>query len=103
MCNKDKMMLTARERAKRTQPKYFALLLDHANFPLFYTQCIIYYFSHMLIIRYRLAAVDHGQFSFIDIKHNDWPVALITNPKNMLFMMPQKENSKSIITSTHVR
>ncbi|XP_029663755.1 transmembrane protein 62-like isoform X2 [Formica exsecta] len=52
---------------------------------------------------YRLAAIDHGQFSFIDIKHNDWPVVLITNPKNMLFMMPQKENLKSIITSTHVR
>ncbi|KYM77064.1 Transmembrane protein 62 [Atta colombica] len=52
---------------------------------------------------YRLAAIDHGQFSFIDIKHNDWPVILITNPKNMLFMMPQKENLESIIKSTHVR
>ncbi|XP_011175692.1 transmembrane protein 62 [Solenopsis invicta] len=52
---------------------------------------------------YRIAAVDHGQFSFIDIKHNDWPVALITNPKNVLFMMPQKENLESIIKSTHVR
>ncbi|KYN02695.1 PREDICTED: transmembrane protein 62-like [Cyphomyrmex costatus] len=52
---------------------------------------------------YRLAAIDHGQFSFIDIKHNDWPVILITNPKNVLFMMPQKENLESIIKSTHVR
>ncbi|XP_071559664.1 transmembrane protein 62 [Temnothorax nylanderi] len=52
---------------------------------------------------YRLAAIDHGQFSFIDVKHRDWPVALITNPKNVLFMMPQKENLESIIKSTHVR
>ncbi|KAL6258336.1 hypothetical protein P5V15_010422 [Pogonomyrmex californicus] len=52
---------------------------------------------------YRLAAIDHGQFSFIDIKHNDWPIALITNPKNVLFMMPQKENLQSIIKSIHVR
>lgn len=57
----------------------------------------------MLIIRYRLAAIDHGQFSFIDIKHNDWPVVLITNPKNVLFMIPQKENLKSIVTSMYVR
>ncbi|XP_020279068.1 transmembrane protein 62-like isoform X2 [Pseudomyrmex gracilis] len=52
---------------------------------------------------YRLAAIDHGQFSFIDIKHNDWPVVLITNPKNAQSRMPQKENPKSVITSTHVR
>ncbi|XP_011883013.1 PREDICTED: transmembrane protein 62-like [Vollenhovia emeryi] len=52
---------------------------------------------------YRLAAIDHGQFSFIDIQHGDWPVALITNPKNVLFMMPQKENLDTIVRSTHVR
>jgi hypothetical protein len=63
----------------------------------------MYTYIVIFIIRYRLAAVDHGQFSFIDIKHNDWPVILITNPKNMLYRMPQKENVESIITSTHVR
>ncbi|XP_023287605.1 transmembrane protein 62 isoform X2 [Orussus abietinus] len=52
---------------------------------------------------YRLAAIDHGQFSFTDIKHRDWPVVLITNPKHALFMMPQKENVQSMIESTHVR
>ncbi|XP_014599513.1 PREDICTED: transmembrane protein 62-like [Polistes canadensis] len=52
---------------------------------------------------YRLAAIDHGQFSFIDIKHQDWPVALITNPKHALYMMPRKENINSIIKSTHIR
>jgi len=58
---------------------------------------------HTSLIRYRLAAIDHGQFSFIDIKHNDWPIALITNPKNMLFMMTKKENLESIIESTYIR
>lgn len=77
------------------------MLISLANF--FNLQILDAYLTHTPIIRYRLAAVDHGQFSFIDLKHNDWPVALITNPKNMLFMMPQKENTKSIITSTHVR
>ncbi|XP_043665127.1 transmembrane protein 62-like isoform X1 [Vespula pensylvanica] len=52
---------------------------------------------------YRLAAIDHGQFSFIDIKHQDWPVVLITNPKHALYMMPRKENVNSIIKSTHIR
>ncbi|XP_046474147.1 transmembrane protein 62 [Neodiprion pinetum] len=52
---------------------------------------------------YRLAAIDHGQFSFIDIKHRDWPVALITNPKHALYVMPQKENLQSIFESTHIR
>ncbi|XP_066592487.1 transmembrane protein 62-like isoform X2 [Prorops nasuta] len=52
---------------------------------------------------YRLAVIDHGQFSFIDIKHQDWPIALITNPKHALYMMPQRENIQSIIKSTHIR
>ncbi|KAG8035777.1 hypothetical protein G9C98_001433 [Cotesia typhae] len=52
---------------------------------------------------YRVAAVDHGQFSFIDVKHGDWPVILITNPKHALYTMPSKENLESIIKSTHIR
>ncbi|XP_048505686.1 transmembrane protein 62-like isoform X2 [Athalia rosae] len=52
---------------------------------------------------YRLGAIDHGQFSFIDLKHREWPVALITNPKHALYMMPQKENLQSISESTHIR
>lgn len=70
---------------------------------LFSLQVLDIYLMHTLIIRYRLAAVDHGQFSFIDIKHNNWPVALITNPKHALYMMPRRENLKSIVASTHVR
>lgn len=53
--------------------------------------------------RYRLGAIDHGQFSFVDANHREWPVALITNPKHALFTMPQKENLQSIVQSTHIR
>lgn len=43
---------------------------------------------------YRLGAIDHGLFTFIDTKHNEWPVVLITNPKNVLFNNPERENTK---------
>lgn len=56
-----------------------------------------------LFFRYRLATIDHGQFSFVDIEHRDWPVALVTNPKNAKFSMPRKENLQSVIDSTHIR
>ncbi|XP_014232229.1 transmembrane protein 62-like [Trichogramma pretiosum] len=52
---------------------------------------------------YRLGVIDHGQFSFVDIDHRDWPVALVTNPKNAQFVMPRKEKLQSIIDSTHIR
>lgn len=56
-----------------------------------------------LPIRFRLATLDHGQFSFVDQDHRKWPLISVTNPKNALFVMPQKENLQSIIQSTHVR
>ena len=52
---------------------------------------------------YRLAAIDHGQFSFIDVKHGEWPVVLITNPKHALYTMPRRENLLSVVKSTHIR
>uniref|UniRef100_A0A1Y1LQI4 TMEM62 Ig-like domain-containing protein n=2 Tax=Photinus pyralis TaxID=7054 RepID=A0A1Y1LQI4_PHOPY len=52
---------------------------------------------------YRLLAVDHGMLSFIDVKHQQWPVVLITNPKDALFLMPRKENFEIVTESTHVR
>ncbi|XP_076377043.1 transmembrane protein 62 isoform X2 [Megalopta genalis] len=52
---------------------------------------------------YRVATVDHGQFSFIDVKYGEWPVILISNPKHALYMMPRKENVLSIVKSTHIR
>ncbi|XP_021929537.1 transmembrane protein 62-like isoform X2 [Zootermopsis nevadensis] len=52
---------------------------------------------------YRLLAVDHGLFSFVDIKHRDWPVVLVTNPKHALFIIPTREPLQRILQSTHIR
>ncbi|XP_017772189.1 PREDICTED: transmembrane protein 62-like [Nicrophorus vespilloides] len=53
--------------------------------------------------RYRLMAIDHGFISFTDVGHREWPVVLITNPKDALFVIPEKENLESIANSTHIR
>lgn len=52
---------------------------------------------------YRLAAIDHGHFSFIDQKHNIWPLVLVTNPKHARYTMPGREPLHLIPTSTHIR
>lgn len=52
---------------------------------------------------YRLAVYDHGLFSFVDVKLGTWPVAIITNPKNLLFNNPFKEDIGLQKTSTHIR
>lgn len=59
--------------------------------------------------RYRLAAIDHGLFSFVDVYHNEWPVVLVTNPKHALYHLPGKERpelqkgkSKSIKSFMHI-
>ena len=35
----------------------------------------------MFLYRFRLIAFDQGSFSFIDIRHGQWPIILVTNPK----------------------
>jgi hypothetical protein len=52
---------------------------------------------------YRVAAVDHGIFSFVDTKLDQWPVILITNPKPSMFSMPGYEPLHRIKHSTHIR
>ncbi|KAM3963689.1 LOW QUALITY PROTEIN: transmembrane protein 62 [Aphomia sociella] len=52
---------------------------------------------------FRLAAIDHGIFSFVDQKHNTWPLVLVTNPKHARYMMPGREPLQLIPHSTHVR
>lgn len=52
---------------------------------------------------FRVAAIDHGIFSFVDQKHNTWPLILVTNPKNARFIMPGREPLQLIPDSTHVR
>ena len=53
--------------------------------------------------RYRLLAVDNGVLSFVDVKHGDWPVVLVTNPKNSNFLAPKVEKIENIIESNLVR
>ncbi|KAJ0175725.1 hypothetical protein K1T71_008884 [Dendrolimus kikuchii] len=52
---------------------------------------------------YRLAAIDHGHFSFVDQKHNLWPLVLITNPKHAKYAMPGREPLHLIPESSHIR
>lgn len=52
---------------------------------------------------FRLGVFDHGQFSFADIKLGTWPIAVITNPKNILFNNPFKEDLSVQRKSTHIR
>lgn len=52
---------------------------------------------------FRVAAIDHGLFSFTDVKHATWPVILITNPKHALFAMKHHEPLHLIQKSTHIR
>ena len=42
--------------------------------------------------RLRILAVDQGKLSFTDFKFNEWPVALVTYPKDVHFMNPAKED-----------
>ena len=42
--------------------------------------------------KFRILAVDNGKLSFTDVKFDDWPIALVTYPKDTTFMMPSKEN-----------
>lgn len=39
------------------------------------------YWKLCFICRFRLLAFDQGSFTFIDIRHGQWPIILITNPK----------------------
>lgn len=52
---------------------------------------------------FRLAAIDHGLFSFEDFHFPTWPLILITNPKDHKFSMPQLENLQLISRSSHIR
>ncbi|XP_071537020.1 transmembrane protein 62-like [Panulirus ornatus] len=52
---------------------------------------------------FRVAAVDHGLFSFTDVTHGTWPIILVTNPKHALFAMKHHEPLHLIQASTHIR
>ena len=51
--------------------------------------CIICGWS---IRKFRLLAVDDRKLSFVDVKFGDWPIVLVTYPKDTRYMMESKEN-----------
>ena len=57
----------------------------------------------VLVCSYRLMAVDHDLFSFVDVKLNTWPVVLVTNPKDAHYVMKAHEPLGRMRRSTHIR
>ncbi|XP_077530452.1 transmembrane protein 62-like [Haemaphysalis longicornis] len=52
---------------------------------------------------FRVAAVDHGLFSFVDVRYREWPIILVTNPNSTLSFIPSVEPLRRISRSTHIR
>ena len=53
--------------------------------------------------RYHLLAIDHDLLSFTDTRLDQWPLVLITNPKDAHFIVPSREPTKRMVHSTHIR
>ena len=53
--------------------------------------------------RFRVLAIDNGILSFVDQTHTEWPIILVTNPKDSNFVAPQVENFQNILASTLIR
>jgi len=49
---------------------------------------------------FRVFAVDDGKFSFTDLRHGDWPVVLVTHPKDTRYMMASKEDYSVLYRNT---
>ncbi|ELT94129.1 hypothetical protein CAPTEDRAFT_182321 [Capitella teleta] len=54
---------------------------------------------------YRIFAIDHDMFSFTDEVYGreNWPVVLITNPKDAKFMIPKHDQLDRMGKSSHIR
>ena len=63
---------------------------------------ILLYHS-ILCFSYRVLAIDHDIFSFVDVRLNTWPIILITNPKDAHYVMPPHEPLGRMRKSTHIR
>lgn len=48
-------------------------------------------------------AFDHDLFSFVDTTIGEWPLVLVTNPKNAKFLAPSREPIDRMLNSTHIR
>ncbi|XP_071771777.1 transmembrane protein 62 isoform X2 [Centroberyx gerrardi] len=53
--------------------------------------------------RYRVLAFDHDLLSFSDLRFEQWPAVLITNPKEAQYLHPGVEPLGRIRRSTHIR
>lgn len=53
--------------------------------------------------RYRIMAIDHDLFSFVDCNFRKWPVILVTNPKEARLNIPSVEPLNRMKFSTHIR
>uniref|UniRef100_A0A7N5ZU19 Calcineurin-like phosphoesterase domain-containing protein n=1 Tax=Anabas testudineus TaxID=64144 RepID=A0A7N5ZU19_ANATE len=53
--------------------------------------------------RYRVLAFDHDLLSFSDLRFEQWPAVLITNPKDAQYQHPGVEPLGRIRRSTHIR
>ncbi|NXX46328.1 TMM62 protein, partial [Tricholaema leucomelas] len=53
--------------------------------------------------KYRILAFDHDLLSFADLKFEEWPVVLITNPKPLLYSSSAHEPLVKMLYSTHIR
>ncbi|KAL5103511.1 Transmembrane protein 62 [Taenia crassiceps] len=57
---------------------------------------------------FRIVAIDNDLVSFVDVRAHgneaeEWPILLITNPKDAAFLLPNKEPTNRIFRSTHIR
>jgi hypothetical protein len=52
---------------------------------------------------YRVVAIDHDLISFVDVPVGDYPVLLITNPKDARFFAPAHEPLGRMALSSHIR
>lgn len=76
-----------------------------AHAPVFVLLGSEYIFTCMLgfLNSFRVAAIDHDIFSFVDVRLHKWPIILITNPKDAHYLMPAFEPIGRIKKSTHIR
>ncbi|XP_065212038.1 transmembrane protein 62-like [Planococcus citri] len=52
---------------------------------------------------FRIMTIDHGQFSFVDVKHGKWPIIIVTNPKTEVLVSPATNFFASPPNSSHIR
>ncbi|KJE97721.1 hypothetical protein CAOG_09129 [Capsaspora owczarzaki ATCC 30864] len=53
--------------------------------------------------RFRVVVFDHDMFSFADVQLDQWPVVVVSNPKDARFLLGAHEPLGRIERSTHIR